>query len=651
MRQDKQARGSFLRSLLHDRTANTIVISAMALVPLMAMVGGGVDASRYYMTASRLQAACDAGALAARRAMVTDQFTTQHNQIAQSFFDQNYDDGLFGLKDRQRSFTTNGKGVVMGTASGKLPTTIMSAFGYDKFNLTVSCSADINISNTDIMFVLDVTGSMNCPDNNISGCPSGNNNDVEASNALMVGMRTAVMSFYDTVQASTSSNAQVRYGAVPYAHTVNVGGSVPAEYIANSHTYQSRVPNFTTNTTVIPGNGVRVGDEIVISDQNEWLPRSLANFGSTNWDHYRFRNSGSTARTNAQNFCWNTLPGTHSVGDTTWRISGTNYALDVFSDGDSNNRAGCWGRVRKTRIATQDDVIEDQTITETVFANYTYQPVTYDVSPLKNGGTITLPTGVQGADQVHSWNGCIEEASTVNAASFNPVPSGALDLDINLIPQTEAQRWKPQLPNATFWRRNGSTNVLANFTTTTDIAKTPVFFSCVAPAFRLTDITRPQLQAYVNGLQARGATYHDIGMIWGARFISPNGIFGADNDTAPNGDPIARHIVFMTDGALAPNTMVYSPYGMEWWDRRITSDSPPSAAQALERHEARFQAACRAAKRENISVWVVAFGTTLTDSLRTCASPGRAYQANNNTELNSAFQEIAQKIAALRLTQ
>jgi len=48
---------------------------------------------------------------------------------------------------------------------------------------------------------------------------------------------------------------------------------------------------------------------------------------------------------------------------------------------------------------------------------------------------------------------------------------------------------------------------------------------------------------------------------------------------------------------------------------------------------------------------VVAFGTALSQNLIDCASPGRAYQANDAAALNSAFEEIAQKIAALRLTQ
>ncbi|MEO1648193.1 MAG: pilus assembly protein TadG-related protein, partial [Pseudomonadota bacterium] len=69
MSKPEQFEGGFLTELLKDSRANTIAIGAAAMVPLLAMVGGAVDASRYYMTETRLQAACDAGALAARRAM------------------------------------------------------------------------------------------------------------------------------------------------------------------------------------------------------------------------------------------------------------------------------------------------------------------------------------------------------------------------------------------------------------------------------------------------------------------------------------------------------------------------------------------------------------------------------------------------------
>ena len=153
----------------------------------------------------------------------------------------------------------------------------------------------------------------------------------------------------------------------------------------------------------------------------------------------------------------------------------------------------------------------------------------------------------------------------------------------------------------------------------------------------------------MNNLVADGSTYHDIGMIWGARFITPKGIFAADNATAPNGDAISRHIVFLTDGELSPSPEVYTPYGVEWWDQRIHAGD--DNAQVRANHAERLQAACRAARQENISVWVVAFGTALTQNLIDCATPGRAFAAADSAQLEARFREIAEQIAALRLTQ
>ena len=46
------------------------------------------------------------------------------------------------------------------------------------------------------------------------------------------------------------------------------------------------------------------------------------------------------------------------------------------------------------------------------------------------------------------------------------------------------------------------------------------------------------MQTYVNALDPTGSTYHDIGMIWGARMISNGGIFADSPDTF-NGMPVA----------------------------------------------------------------------------------------------------------------
>ena len=242
MGQQIDTRQSFLRRLAKDATANTLVISAVSMVPLMAMVGGGVDASRYYMAESRLQAACDAGALAARRSMEDNTLDTASKTVGDNFFAENYPDGTFGLEQLTHAYTATAEGEVNGTASGTLPTAIMDAFGYNDFSINVQCSADVNVSNTDIVFVLDVTGSMNCTATDTS---CSNNGEVEASNSKIDNLRSSVMTFYDTVEAATSPSAQVRYGIVPYNTQVNVGDDLNTAWMATSHAYQSRQPNFT----------------------------------------------------------------------------------------------------------------------------------------------------------------------------------------------------------------------------------------------------------------------------------------------------------------------------------------------------------------------------------------------------------------------
>lgn len=647
---------SFLHRLLHDTAANTLAISAAALIPLMAMVGGGIDASRYYMAAARMQAACDAGALAARRAMTTNAFTAEHQTIGLNFFDQNFNDGIFGVTNRVRSFSSNGNGVVNGTATGKLPSTIMGAFGYTEFNLSVSCSAEVNISNTDIMFVLDVTGSMaDCPDN--SQCGSG-------PGSKIVALRSAVMSFYDTVQAATSPAAQVRYGVVPYSQQVNVGFSIPREHMRSTNTYQSRVARF--NPPAFPNN--QEGDEIFISDATEWLPRQTSGFNSTNTDSYRFRTDGS-AGTTARNVCTN-YPGTYNVtvsGATQqWEVIGpTSFVLNQWPNtGSSNNLAGCSARVRKTRRLTTTDVTPQ--FRDWLYCNVTTGATTpcgvnnpvgspagwqsVNLSDVySTSRTVNMPLGTNGAMTAITWTGCIEEPDTVLTDNYSPIPNNAHDLNINLVPTSENQRWRPALQGAVWERRDANNNrVTGNVSSGSQPNQSRPGWTCPRAARKLSAITRSELQNYVDGLAASGNTYHDIGMLWGARFLSPRGIFSAENATAPNGDPIARHIVFMTDGAQVNSVENYSTHGTEWWDRRITGDG--DSAREFNRRAARLQAICRAAQQENITVWVVAFGTTLTSNLQTCASPGRAFQANDSATLNARFQEIAQKIAALRLT-
>lgn len=661
MSQETKESMGFFRRLAKDVAANTLAISAASLVPLMAMVGGGVDASRYYMAQARLQSACDAGALAARRAQSNNSFTAivegtgkKPGEIGDAFFDQNFSEGMFGIKSLENTYTGTNDGEVNGVASGTMPTSIMAAFGFEALNLSVTCQADINIANTDIVLALDTTGSM-------GGQP-------------IEDLRQATLEFYDTVQDATSSSAQVRYGIVPYSNQVNVGNLLQASWMKSNHTYQSRETIRTLDdddATIESIDVVRTGDGYNFEDLDgqEYYSEILPTYND------------------CVDIAFTNEPGdntylSHDLDDFTLVSQTTgNPRVSVYEGPASflslSFSSGTWfgyttSTNRECRLYfDRQSFLADSTITIVEDIPYTweweYKPVSYNVSGVFSSGFMTAPTGTDMLNETHAWNGCIEEADTVNTATWDPTPAGAFDLDIDLVPSNDSEKWAPMLPTLVKPRYTDGTSkydwnnyVLANMLSLED--KEPIWTICPKAARQLDAMDdRNELVEYLketNGFIADGATYHDLGMVWAGRMISPDGIFASRNATAPNGEAISRHVVFMTDGVMFGNNRVYSPYGYEWWDRRVTADGDQNENTA--RHEARFQAACRAVQNKNITVWTVAFGGAFTDAsgnpivpqnLVDCATPGRSYVATDADELDKAFRDIAEKIADLRLTQ
>ena len=205
-----------LISRLRSNTAgNTLMLVAGAIIPLTAMIGSGVDMGRAYLVKSRLQQACDAGVLAGRKYMSGTTFDSTADSRARAFFSNNFPTGSFGTTNISFNPSRTNDGQVTATASARVPMAVMQIFGNTQIDLSVQCDARLEVANTDVMLVLDVTGSMaDCPDD--SACNSG-------PGSKIVGLRNAVLSFYDTVSAATSANARFRVGFVPYSSSVNMG--------------------------------------------------------------------------------------------------------------------------------------------------------------------------------------------------------------------------------------------------------------------------------------------------------------------------------------------------------------------------------------------------------------------------------------------
>ena len=249
----------FLTRLRRSQAGNTLAIVAASMVPLAGMTGAAVDFSRTYLVRARMQQACDAGALAGRRSMSGTVLTAADSAEAIKYFKFNFPDGLMGAESMS---TTNASALNRVTteledgqfrmkATTSIPTTLLKVIGLSEMRATVSCLGEEYYVNTDLMLVLDTTGSMNCWMTDSSSCAQETEKSSTGSGATrkwtkMKEMREALKQLYVDLrpaqQALEAKNLRMRIGMLPYSTTVNVGKLISAEnsaYIRATYQYRN----------------------------------------------------------------------------------------------------------------------------------------------------------------------------------------------------------------------------------------------------------------------------------------------------------------------------------------------------------------------------------------------------------------------------
>jgi Flp pilus assembly protein TadG len=594
--------------LRQDIRGNTLAIMAAAMIPLIAMIGSGVDMTRAYVAQNRFRQACDAGSLAGRRILTGLTVSTAARDEATKYFRFNYPDGIFQSAPYQLSMSVPSAGTLKIDSATTIPTTVMKMFGFRTLPITASCAATQDFVNTDIVLVFDLSGSMNCAPGGAGDCGGS-----EQSGSKIGALRTAATSLYDTLDSAQTqlqqNNLRLRYGFVNYNSTVNVGRILyqkNPDWLVQSASYQSRTP--------------------------DWI------------DATQYFN-GKSACENAYTY------------DAYVAQAGPTY---------TGVMGGWWQKGNNCQVIAQSNAHPD---------GYTYGARTLDVrahlaSNLKaTEATTPVPiwpiigTNAPPDDlpyvKTSVWNGCIEErqtnSSAIDGGTSTTIPSDAYDLDVDTIPSNDATRWKPMWSDVVWYP----------ISATGGVARQPDA-PCPTEARRLGSYynNRSGFVSYVNSLVARGGTYHDLGMIWGARFLSSTGLFKSstpetndvndpDNPAKIRGFSVKKYMIFMTDGEMAPTLTAYSAYGVEYMDGRVMGSPNSTDTGALtRRHLQRFRMACNAAKAKGIDVWVIAFATALTTDMQNCASkPGQAAGLSTNAALIAKFQEIGSKIGSLRVSQ
>jgi Flp pilus assembly protein TadG len=291
----------------------------------------------------------------------------------------------------------------------------------------------------------------------------------------------------------------------------------------------------------------------------------------------------------------------------------------------------------------------------------TFTPLTYD-----SAYNTASPAG---SSTTTNWGGCVVEltSSGENASGTGVV---AVSGNPDTSEPTSGMNWYPY-----YWAKdtanNWSSGSVSRQDTTTEIqgheisdwlAQDGPNQGCPVSILPLTDVSTTAGQNTVlNKIGAMwprdsGGTQVHIGMTWGWRALSPTGPF-----TAVNGHPLdyttatttgwKKVVVLMTDGEEEwPATANMTGLGQIADGKIGTSSSTSTAVTNL---GTRLATTCSNMAAQGYLIYTIGLGTggSNNTALQNCAANGGFYEAATPSSLQKVFNDIAQALIALRLTQ
>ena len=271
---------AFLSRFRRDKRGAIAVLIAVAIIPLIAMIGVATDSARGFYARSRLSAAVDAAALAGGQVF----FETRRATDAKQFFDANFPPGFMGSKITKWEVKP-ADGVTPSAsdhtfsvhASASIPTIFMRMFGKD--TMTVSSYAEVTRESKalDAVLAIDMSGSMNW---NISGSYTS----VTADKRIELA-KAAAKKMVDILYGDNETNDLLRVGIVPWSGAVNVMDN------GTSYGYDSYGAQLADADRVWPETISSYTNRHVQTTVNSWNTYKSPNGGTSQTTIWRVHNS------------------------------------------------------------------------------------------------------------------------------------------------------------------------------------------------------------------------------------------------------------------------------------------------------------------------------------------------------------------------
>ncbi|NPU13665.1 hypothetical protein HL667_28060 [Bradyrhizobium sp. 83012] len=476
-----------VRRFARDNRGNIAVTFAIALLPILAFVGAGVDYSRANAAKSSMQAALDSTALMLSRDLAQGTITSADiGAKASAYFKALYtsaDAKSVAVTANYTASSSSSASNIQLTASGQIVTQFMKLAGFPTMDFSTKATTTWGDVKMRVALALDNTGSM-------------------ASSNKMTALQNAVAGsggLIDQLSALAKTPGDVYISVIPFAKVVNVGASNytqnwidwtdwqnPPTIQPNNGSYQAAIPN--GSYTQAQWDMVGPGSSCPFRSSNGFPYFSCVSEPTTGSSSAsRIPSSGTyngyicpgydSASHSYYNGCWTSVQTSTRVN---W-CTGSNCSCQTSGSNIPNSTCSCTGSNSST-------VCKVNTFTHTWIAN-----------------------------AKSTWTGCVVDRTQPNDA--NAVSPATSDVT-TLFPANQ------HMENSTQYCSSSASTKLAQIV--------PLSYNWSS------------LKSAVNAMEPTGGTNQAIGMAWAVQSLIPNGVLGApaeDANTTYN-----RVIILLSDG-------------------------------------------------------------------------------------------------------
>lgn len=197
------------KSFRQNQKGTTAVLFALSVVPMLIAAGAAVDYARYNNAETKLQAALDAGALAAA---VSTLPTSARVKLGNKAFENNLAANGIDPKSVDYGFTVANK-TISGHVNYGLPSAFMQLAGISRMEIDLTSEVSLpEAGKAEIALVLDYSGSMT---------------EISGGQIKYIAMKNAAKKMITDLE--TASPGKIKVGLVPFSHHVWV--TLPSSYV------------------------------------------------------------------------------------------------------------------------------------------------------------------------------------------------------------------------------------------------------------------------------------------------------------------------------------------------------------------------------------------------------------------------------------